>query len=170
MVPSVSSVVSPMRHSRLALRAYRGMTEPGGPSNPRTPSGYHRTTALRDNVSVCLPIASPVATPSRQPAIRSFTVGRTLQVAEESSEIRHGIVQVHEHVVVGGAEGEVAVSAGDERAKLRIAQGDAHGPRLPERRAPAAHQPARHGVLVGGLDDHIAVLVGIPDLNLRERT
>ena len=36
---------------------------PGVPSNPRTPSGYHRTTASRDNVSVCLPIASPVATP-----------------------------------------------------------------------------------------------------------
>src|SRR2546427_3069203 len=73
IVPSVSSVVSPIRHSRLALPTYRGMGVPAGPSNPRTSSGYHLSTPSRDSVSVCLPIASPVAIPLRQARIRCFT-------------------------------------------------------------------------------------------------
>src|SRR5262245_20435984 len=50
------------------------MTDPGSPSNPRTPFGYHLTTPSRDSVSVCFPIASPVAIPFREPRIRGFTI------------------------------------------------------------------------------------------------
>jgi hypothetical protein len=73
-VLSVSSVVSPMRHSCFALPEYRGMGVPGDPSNPRTPFGYQRRTPSRERVSVCFPIASPVAIPFRQARIRSPAV------------------------------------------------------------------------------------------------
>ena len=83
-VRSVSSVVSPTRHSRFALPTYRGITLPGRPSNPRTPSGYHRRTASRDSVSVCLPMASPMATPLRQPRILEWRMPSRLRHPESS--------------------------------------------------------------------------------------
>src|SRR6266566_2064733 len=38
------------------------------------PWGYHCSTSSCDSVSVCLPMASPVAMPARQPRIRSAKV------------------------------------------------------------------------------------------------
>jgi len=74
IVRSVSSVVSAMRHSRFRLPTYRGMIDPGVPSKPLMPSGYQRNTSSCDSNSVCLPMASPVAIPLRQPTIRSVIV------------------------------------------------------------------------------------------------
>src|SRR5688500_16706385 len=51
------------------------MGVPGGPSNPWMPSGYQRSTSSRDSISVCFPIASPVAIPFRQARIRCSTEG-----------------------------------------------------------------------------------------------
>ena len=64
-------VVSAMRHSCFGLPTYLGMIAPGVPSNPWTPSGYHLATSAGESVSVCLPMASPMAMPLRQPAMRS---------------------------------------------------------------------------------------------------
>src|SRR5436190_1361853 len=47
------------------------MMSPGRPWNPVTPRGYHFWTPARDKVSVCLPMASPVAKPLKQPMTRS---------------------------------------------------------------------------------------------------
>ena len=52
------------------------MTEPGVPSKPWMPWGYQRRTSSCDSVSVCLPTASPVAMPLRQPRMRSVACVR----------------------------------------------------------------------------------------------
>src|ERR1051326_19590 len=49
------------------------MTSPGRPWSPVIPSGYHRCTSALDNISVCLPMASPVARALKQPITRSRT-------------------------------------------------------------------------------------------------
>jgi hypothetical protein len=56
----------------LCIACIPRITEPGGPSKPRMPSGYQRRTSACDNISVCFPIASPVAIPLRQPLMRSI--------------------------------------------------------------------------------------------------
>src|SRR5262245_35812516 len=50
------------------------MIAPGSPSKPRTPFGYHRLTSAVESISVCLPMASPTATPARHATARSTTV------------------------------------------------------------------------------------------------
>src|SRR6187399_509393 len=62
------------------------MTSPAAPSNPRTPFGYHRVMSAGESISVCLPIASPIATPLRQPNTRSAVVGVT------SLTLKHPVV------------------------------------------------------------------------------
>src|SRR4051812_8424202 len=58
------------------------MIAPGVPSKPRTPSGYQRRTSSRESISVCLPMASPVAIPLRQAVARSSAVNVTVKMAD----------------------------------------------------------------------------------------
>src|SRR4051794_1630043 len=76
------------------------MMSPGWPTKPVIAAGYHLRTSARDSVSVCLPIASPVASPRKQPATRSSYVMDGASGSTEAPSLTASLLLRHIRVLV----------------------------------------------------------------------
>lgn len=81
-------------------------------------------------------------------------------------KIRHGIVEVHKHMVIGRSRKcDAGVHVCYQRLKLRMAQPNPYFTRLTKSTTPTPIQPPRHRERLGWFNNNIRSRIAIPNLN-----